>query len=146
MINSIIKLYERDLNRLKDEISSYNEESELWKINKEIKNSGGNLALHLVGNLNHFIGATLGNTGYIRKREKEFNDKNVSKQDIIDQINSVKKILLEILPTLKKEDLSKNYPIEVFGNPMSTEYFLIHLYGHLNYHLGQINYHRRLIE
>jgi len=146
MINSIIKLYERDLNRLKDEISSYNEESELWKINKEIKNSGGNLALHLVGNLNHFIGATLGNTGYIRKREKEFNDKNVSKQDIIDQINSVKKILLEIIPTLKKEDLSNNYPIEVFGNPMSTEYFLIHLYGHLNYHLGQINYHRRLIE
>ena len=99
MTNSIIKLYERDLNRLKDEISSYTEESELWKINKEIKNSGGNLALHLVGNLNHFIGATLGNTGYIRQREREFNDKNVSKQDIIDQINSVKKILLEILPS-----------------------------------------------
>lgn len=146
MTNSIIKLYERDLNRLKDEISSYTEESELWKINKEIKNSGGNLALHLVGNLNHFIGATLGNTGYIRQREREFNDKNVSKHDIIDQINSVKKILLEILPSLKKEDLSKNYPIDVFGSPMSTEYFLIHLYGHLNYHLGQINYHRRLLE
>lgn len=146
MTNSIIKLYERDLNRLKDEISSYTEESELWKINKEIKNSGGNLALHLVGNLNHFIGATLGNTGYIRQREREFNDKNVSKHDIIDQINSVKKILLEILSSLKKEDLSNNYPIDVFGSPMSTEYFLIHLYGHLNYHLGQINYHRRLLE
>jgi len=146
MIDSIIKLYERDLNRLINEISFYTEESTLWKIDKEIKNSGGNLALHLIGNLNHFIGNQLGNTGYVRQRDKEFNDKNVSKQEIIDQINSVKKILLEIIPSLNKEDLSQNYPIEVFGKPMSTEFFIIHLYGHLNYHLGQINYHRRLLQ
>ncbi len=42
--------------------------------------------------------------------------------------------------------LEAEYPILVFDHKTSTEYLLVHLTGHLNYHLGQINYHRRLIE
>ena len=145
MTTSLINLFERDLDKLKEEILAYPDEKTLWKIDANIKNSGGNLALHIVGNLNHFIGALLGNTNYKRQRDKEFNDKNVPRLIIVDKIKDIKSILFEVLSSISKEKLRANYPIEVFRKPMSTEYFLIHLYGHLNYHLGQINYHRRLL-
>jgi uncharacterized damage-inducible protein DinB len=145
MISSLIILYKRELNKLESEISAYSDDTILWKIDNDVKNSGGNLALHLIGNLNHFIGATLGNSGYIRQRNKEFNDKDISRKHIIDQIGELKIILEDTLSSLTQKDLNKTYPIEVFGKPMTTEYFLIHLYGHLTYHLGQINYHRRLL-
>ncbi len=146
MTTSLIILYKRELNRLKDEISAYADDTILWKTDNNIKNSGGNLTLHLIGNLNHFIGATLGNSSYIRQRDKEFNDKDVSRKYILDQIDKLKALLEGVFSSLTQEDLDKKYPIEVFGKPMTTEYFLIHLYGHLNYHLGQINYHRRLLD
>ncbi len=146
MTTALIILYKRELNRLKDEISAYSDDTILWKIDKDLKNSGGNLALHLIGNLNHFIGATLGDSGYIRQREKEFNDKNIPSEQITDQIDELKIILESVFSSLTQKDLDKKYPIEVFGKPMITEYFLLHLYGHLNYHLGQINYHRRLLD
>ncbi len=146
MTTSLLIPYKRELNRLKDEISSYSNDTILWKVDKGFKNSGGNLALHLIGNLNHFIGATLGGSGYIRQREKEFNDKNIPREQITDQIDELKIILESVFSSLTQKDLDKKYPIEVFGKPMTTEYFLIHLYGHLNYHLGQINYHRRLLD
>jgi len=146
MTTSLIILYKRELNRLKNEISAYSDDAILWKVDNDIKNSGGNLAIHLIGNLNHFIGATLGNSGYIRKRDKEFSDKNVSRKSIIEQVNELKVTLESIFSSLSHEDLDETYPINVFGKEMTTEYFLIHLYGHLNYHLGQINYHRRLLD
>jgi len=146
MKTSLINLFIRDLNRLSDEISAYPDEYILWEVDADIKNSGGNLAIHIVGNLNHFIGTVLGNTNYIRQRDKEFNDKNVPRHVILDQIKDVKSILIDVLSSLTQKKLSTNYPIDVFGESMSTEYFLIHLYGHLNYHLGQINYHRRLLK
>jgi len=145
MTTSLIELFIRDLNKLNDEILAYPDEYSLWEVDAKIKNSGGNLAIHIIGNLNHFIGAHLGSTNYIRQRDKEFNDKNVPRELIIDHIKDIKNILNDVLSSLNNEALSRNYPIEVFGKPMSTEYFLIHLYGHLNYHLGQINYHRRLL-
>lgn len=146
MTTSLTILFKRELNRLKNEISAYSDDMNLWKVDNDIINSGGNLALHLIGNLNHFIGATLGNSSYIRQRDSEFNDKSVTRTEIIDQIDELKVTLENVLSTLKKGDLMKNFPIDVFGKPMTTEYFLIHLYGHLNYHLGQINYHRRLLD
>lgn len=145
MTTSLIELFIRDLNKLNDEILAYPDEYSLWEVDASIKNSGGNLAIHIIGNLNHFIGAHLGSTNYIRQRDKEFNDKNVPRELIVDHIKDIKNILNDVLSSLNNEVLSRNYPIEVFGKPMSTEYFLIHLYGHLNYHLGQINYHRRLL-
>ena len=145
MTTSLIELFIRDLNKLNDEILAYPDEYSLWEVDASIKNSGGNLAIHIIGNLNHFIGAHIGSTNYIRQRDKEFNDKNVPRELIVDHIKDIKNILIDVLSSLNNEVLSRNYPIEVFGKPMSTEYFLIHLYGHLNYHLGQINYNRRLL-
>lgn len=142
---SLKSLYTRDLNKLKTEIESYQNEQSLWKIDKDILNSGGNLCLHLVGNLRHFFGAILGNSGYIRNREEEFSLKNIPKSELLQQIEETLKDVISTLDQLSEEDLAKEYPIEPLGYTMTTEYFLIHLFGHLSYHLGQINYHRRLL-
>ncbi|MDF1672132.1 MAG: DUF1572 family protein [Vicingaceae bacterium] len=144
MTKSLTQLFERDLEALKNEINSYSNENNLWITNSNINNSGGNLCLHLIGNLNHFIGDALGNTGYIRQRELEFSAKNIPVAEMSKQIDDVKGVVKQIISGLSQEDLNSAFPIEVFGHEMTTEFFLLHLSTHLNYHLGQINYHRRL--
>lgn len=141
----LVELYERDLEKLKEEIGQYRDETDLWKTKEGISNSGGNLCLHLTGNLNHFFGAVLGNNGYVRDRDAEFANKNASRGDMLADIDATRHVVLSTLAQLTEEDFDKPYPIEVFGQPMTTGYFLTHLTTHFNYHLGQINYHRRLV-
>ena len=146
MLNKIlIDLYERDLDKLKTEIEGYPNEADIWKTADGISNSAGNLCLHIVGNLQHFFGEVLGDTGYVRDRDSEFANKNVARDEMLATIDSTKTVVVEVLDKLTDEDFAKTYPIEVFGSPMTTGYFLTHLATHLNYHLGQINYHRRLL-
>jgi len=144
MIGSLVSLFNRDIDRLKAEISAFDGKS-LWVIEGEINNSAGNLAIHLCGNLQHFIGATLGNSGYIRDRKHEFQTKDLPLDTLLDEIELTKSVVNTTLKELNTQSLNEAYPIEVFGKPMTKEYFLIHLHSHLNYHLGQINYLRRLI-
>jgi len=143
---TLIQLFERDLSKLIQELEAYNIESNMWLSKDSINNSAGNLALHIVGNLNAFIGAEIGNTGYIRQRELEFSLKDVPRSEIIAQIMDTQIMIKETLTKVTDEDLQKEYPKVVFKATMATEYFLIHLSTHLTYHLGQINYHRRLLE
>jgi hypothetical protein len=100
-------IFERDLNKLKEEINLYKEESNLWKIEKNISNSAGNLALHLIGNLNHFIGAVLGNTGYVRERDKEFSAVNIPRELIIQNIDTTIIMVKNVLLNLSEEALNQ---------------------------------------
>lgn len=143
---SLRSLYSRDLNKLKAEIEAYQNEENLWKTDKNIANSAGNLTLHLVGNLNHFLGTHLGNTGYVRQRDLEFSLKDIPKEELIEKVTATATMIDSVLSQLSDEDLKKEYPLVVFENAMTTDYFLIHLLAHLDYHLGQINYHRRLLD
>jgi len=143
VLNSLMK---RDLQKLKTEIESYKQESNLWRIEKNIANSAGNLCLHLIGNLNTYIGATLGQSGYIRNRDAEFYLKDIPRTELIQMIEDTLKMIDHVLPKLKPDQLEREYPIIVLKEPTSTEFFLVHLATHLTYHLGQINYHRRLID
>lgn len=146
MKTSIIHFFERDLTALKAEISLYKDENNLWITTEHIANSGGNLALHLIGNLNHFIGATLGNTGYIRKRDKEFSDKNIPREKLLSEIDKVLSIVKNTINNLSEEDLAKEFPLKKHNETVLTGAMLLHLIAHLSYHLGQINYHRRFVE
>ncbi|NMH86114.1 DinB family protein [Flavivirga algicola] len=146
LTTTLIKIFIRDLNKLKTEIKAYKTEENLWLLNKDITNSAGNLCLHIVGNLNHFIGATLGNTGYVRQRDLEFSHKDILRTTLLKQVDDTIQMVEDVLTKLLDENLEKEYPIVVFKGPMSTEYFLVHLATHLSYHLGQINYHRRLLD
>ena len=153
MIDTLTQLFLRDLDKLKTEITSFKDEKKIWEISGDtrlsggqVKNSAGNLCLHLCGNLQHFIGAVLGNSGYIRNREAEFSRKNVPLKEFVDEIELTAKVVENTLNELDEEILQKTFPINVFGYEMTTGYFLTHLTTHLNYHLGQINYHRRLLD
>ncbi|MEP0365417.1 MAG: DUF1572 family protein [Cyclobacteriaceae bacterium] len=146
LLETLTALFERDLGRLKTEISSYQGEEALWSVDKEIANSGGNLAMHLVGNLKAFVGAELGGTGYVRDREFEFAGKGLSKSQLVSEIEETIEIVSTTLKKLGAEDLKKDFPVVVFGKKTSTEYMLVHLATHLAYHLGQVNYHRRLLD
>ena len=147
MLTETLKtLFNRDLNKLKSEIKSYKNEANLWIIDKSIANSAGNLCLHLIGNLNTYIGATLGGSNYIRNREMEFSLKDVPKQKLINMIEATIIVVNETLDKITEEQLNSEYPMLVFQEKTSTEFFLAHLTTHLAYHLGQINYHRRLLD
>ena len=118
----------------------------MWVIAREISNSGGNLCLHICGNLQHYIGQMLGNSGYIRQRDNEFSDKNVPVTELTALIDTTKKVVIDTIAKLSPEDMKKRDPKEFYIRDMDIGHFLIHIYGHLTYHLGQINYHRRLLD
>lgn len=146
LIETLKSLFDRDLNKLKLEIESYQNESQIWAIDKNISNSAGNLCLHLIGNINTYIGAELGKTGYVRDRPLEFSLKNVPRLELINKINETILVVNNTLNSLTEADLQKTYPQIVFEKEMTTGFFLVHLSTHLAYHLGQINYHRRLLD
>jgi Protein of unknown function (DUF1572) len=145
MIQPYLEFFLRDLNKVKEEISLYRNENDLWTVKDEIQNSAGTLTLHLIGNIKHFIGAQIGFTGYLRNRDQEFSDRNISREKLISEVDEVISIVKKILPTIKDEDFSKEFPVEMYGAKRTTGYIMLSLSTHFCYHLGQINYHRRLL-
>ncbi|MBK8944540.1 MAG: DinB family protein [Ignavibacteriae bacterium] len=141
--DNLIKIFERDLEKLISEIQLFEIEENLWIVMGDIKNSAGNLALHLCGNLKHFIGFRLGGFEYTRERDKEFSLKNISKNEIIQNINETKKIVLQTLNDFDESRFSEIYTEKISLGDVEIGHFLLHLITHLNYHLGQINYLRR---
>ncbi|WP_237563123.1 DinB family protein [Algoriphagus kandeliae] len=146
MVESIEILFSRDLVRLENELRSFRSPNNLWKIEGEISNSAGNLAIHLIGNLRAFICHEMGGFDYVRDRDREFAAKDIPLEDILNEIQLLKKQLSASINQLDEGLLNEIYPVEKFGKPMTYGYFLLHLYGHFNYHLGQINYCRRLLD
>ena len=147
MLTETLKsLLNSDLLKLKSEIGLYQDEKNLWLTDKAITNSAGNLCLHLVGNLNTYIGKEIGKTNYVRNRELEFSLKDVPRTELLQKVDDTMQVVQDALNKMKAEDLSKEYPMLVFDKKTTTEYFLVHLIAHLGYHLGQINYHRRLLD
>lgn len=146
LTQTLKKILLRDLTKLKQEIGLYSTDAALWKIDKNIANSAGNLCLHLVGNLNAYIGAELGKSGYIRQRDLEFSLKDIPKQELIQKIEETILVVERVLSSFPEEKLQEEFPLVVLAEKTSNEYFLVHLTAHLSYHLGQVNYHRRLLE
>lgn len=145
LIEHISTLFDRDLQRLHTEIEAFPSESDLWRVSGAVTNSAGNLCLHLCGNLEHFIGGVLGGSGYVRDREHEFAAKNIPRAELLSEVGRTREALTKALGAMSDEDLGRTFPLKVFGEDMPTAYFLLHLEGHLNYHLGQVNYLRRML-
>ena len=145
-MEALIKIFTRDLDKLKLEVDSFEYDKNLWETKGDIQNSAGNLCLHLVGNLNHFIGNIIGGTGYVRNRKAEFENKPIDRDDLLKMIDETRQTVTSSLQKFELTKLKTIYPIQVFNEEMSYEFFLIHLATHLNYHLGQINYLRRILE
>lgn len=146
MVTELTKLFARDIDRLRNEIAAFGPEDHLWQTSGGVKNAAGNLGLHLAGNLSSYIGHTLGHHPYQRDREAEFATRNLPRPELLARIAAAREVVLDSLGRLTPEDLAKPYPEEVLGYPMTTGYFLLHLLAHLSYHLGQVNYLRRILD
>lgn len=139
------QLFLRDLDRLRAAMEAYADETLLWKLDGTISNTAGNLCLHLCGNLRHFVGQALGGTGYTRDREREFAARGLPLAELLHEVDLARSAVDRTFAALSAEQLNGTYPLRVLDREWGTEEFLLHLYGHLNYHLGQIDYHRRIL-
>ena len=145
MVNDLARLFARDLNKVAKQIQSFEEEPQLWMVLPGIANTAGNLVLHLEGNLREYVGRQLGGIEYTRNRPSEFENVPVPASDLLQRIEHLAAIVPKVIQSLQEPQLSAMYPENVLGSEMTTHFFLIHLHGHLNYHLGQIDYLRRIL-
>lgn len=140
------KFYYRELNSLKVELQAFESEEALWQTMPGIKNSAGNISLHIIGNLQHFIGHVLGKSSYMRDRDAEFTLQHVPLTKILKDIEETAQMIDKVLPALKDADLKMEFPIKLNNQTYLTEDFLQHLLIHLSYHLGQVTYLRRILQ
>ena len=147
MLNSILaEFYERDLRKLIEEVNLFRNEENLWRTHGSVKNSSGNLVLHIIGGLNHLIGATLAHTGYVRDRDQEFIRKGVERKVLVAQLEELIPMINETVNALTSKEMEADFPIFFDKPKTSVSYVLVQLALHLNYHLGQVNYLRRILE
>ncbi len=138
--------FNKYLTGLRKEISLYKNEHDLWKLTPGLNNTPANLAMHLCGNLKHNIGAVMGNSGYVRNRDLEFSVKDVSRDAILAEIDSTTETVVSILESLAPKDYTKAFPEASHGEEQNYIDALVRLAFHCAYHVGQINYHRRILE
>lgn len=146
MIDTFKTTIARDLDKLKTELQSYSDEQKIWIVDTGISNSAGNLCLHLLGNLNHFIGAVLGNTGYVRNRDLEFTQQDIPRNELLRRIDDTVGSVKNTFDKMNDASLDKDYPLVFNEQQLTTGQMLVNIVTHFNYHLGQINYHRRLLD
>ena len=143
--SNLAELYRRDLARLIQQIEAFPEDETLWRTLPGITNSAGNLVLHLEGNLREYIGRQLGRVSYNRNRPLEFSSKGLQREELVHRVEDLRRLIPSVIESLSAEELDKDYPEIVLEKALSTRAFLTHLYGHLNWHVGQIDYLRRAL-
>jgi uncharacterized damage-inducible protein DinB len=143
--NELASLFRRDLARLSKQIDAFTNDDALWQTVPGVLNAAGNLALHIEGNLREFVGRQLGNLPYQRNRALEFSAKGLSRDELGARLVELRQSIPAVIAELSEEQLEREYPEVVLEAPMTTREFLIHLYGHLNWHLGQVDYLRRIL-
>lgn len=147
MLSTILAgFYERDLRKLIEEVHLFEKEENLWKTPGSVKNSAGNLALHITGGLNFLIGTTLAHTGYVRNRDLEFTSKGVKRKDLVAGLEQLIPMITTTLQRITPEEMEGEFPILFDDANNPVQYVLVQLLAHLNYHRGQVNYLRRIIE
>jgi uncharacterized damage-inducible protein DinB len=142
--DAIGSILERDLRALRREVEAYADEVDLWRVLPGTTNSAGTLVLHLAGNLQHFFGARLGRTGYVRDRPAEFS-RRVERAELLREIEAAQAAVSAGLASLTASQITAEFPEAVADTRLTTGEYLVHLVTHLAYHLGQIDYHRRAV-
>jgi uncharacterized damage-inducible protein DinB len=145
MTSDLAPLFRRDLARLSQQVEAFPNDEALWQTLPGVTNAAGNLALHIEGNLREYIGRQLGKLPYKRNRELEFSTKGMSRRELGTRIAELRRSIPEVIEHLSSEQLDTEYPGVVLEIATSTRQLLIHLHGHLNWHLGQIDYLRRVL-
>jgi hypothetical protein len=145
LATELAALFTRDLTRLAQQLRAFPDEASLWQTPPGVVNAAGNLALHLEGNLREYVGRQLGQLPYQRQRPLEFSRRDVPAAELAARVDELRTLIPSVVGALPAATLDAPFPEAVFGAPLSSRQFLIHLLGHLNYHLGQMDYVRRVV-
>lgn len=145
MLGAVAAILDRDLQALAREVGAYPDETGLWLTPEGINNSAGTLVLHLTGNIQHYMGAQLGGTGYVRDRTREFSARGVPREALLGQIAAARAAVRAAADRATGPRLDDDYPEAVGGVRVSMGDLLAHLVSHAGYHLGQVDYHRRVV-
>lgn len=135
----------RDLDGMMAELEGYPDEAGIWSLPPGFVNSTGTLALHAAGNLRHFVGAILGATGYVRDRDREFSARDLSRSELIRELETAKREVAVVLAALDPARADEMFPITIRDHRPTVLRMLVHLTSHLAWHLGQADYHRRVV-
>ena len=145
LVRYVAAILDRDLQALCREVEAYPGRHQLWQTVPGMTNTAGTLVLHLAGNLRHFIGARLGGTGYVRDRTEEFSRRDVSRRDLLEEIEITRAEVARTLSKLDDRSLPVEFPEIIADSRVDTREYLLHLLTHFAYHLGQIDVHRRIV-
>jgi hypothetical protein len=145
MIQEVKAIMLRDLASLRQELEGYPDDASLWRVLPGTANPGGNLILHLAGNLRFFLGAQMGGIAYVRDRDREFTARNLSRRELLPELDAAVKAVDAALGSLDADILDREFPVLMGGRRLSVHQMLVTLVAHLGYHLGQVNYHRRVV-
>jgi uncharacterized damage-inducible protein DinB len=137
--------FQREIRSLRRELDAYPDDASVWATPPGIKNSAGNLFLHLAGGLQHFIGGKLGGTGYVRDRDAEFSKRGASRAEIARELDAAAAAVDAGFSKATDAVFASPFPQQIDGNTFTTTDWITHLLVHLGYHLGQIDYHRRIV-
>ena len=135
----------RELEGFKRELATFADDESVWTTLPGVTNSAGNLALHVAGNLQYFIGTVLGHSGYVRNRELEFGQRSGPRENIYAELDKAIAVVRKVLPEISDASLDRDFPEAVMGAKLRTGTFLVHLCSHAAFHLGQAGYLRRIL-
>ncbi len=145
LVRSLAAIFDRDFGTLTREVEAYPDERQLWQEVAGMPNTAGTLVLHLAGNLRHYVGAKLGHTGYVRDRPAEFSRQGVSRADLLQEIQAARADVAGTLASLDDRSLPVEFPEVIADLHVETAEYLLHLLTHFDYHLGQLDTHRRIV-
>lgn len=145
LVDAVCAILDRDLQALAREVQAYPDDASLWQLPEGVLNSTGTLVLHLTGNIQHYVGARLGGTGYVRDRAAEFAARDVPRATLLRQIEAASAAVRVAADKLDDDTLRADFPEVVAGMRVAVGEYLIHLVSHFDYHLGQVDYHRRMV-
>jgi hypothetical protein len=145
LLENLQTIYLREVTTLQREIELYPDEESVWKELPGLPNSAGNLILHVAGSLQHFFGATLGNTLYVRDREAEFTKRDIPRSKLKKELEAARAGIKAGFAKLTEARLGQPFPVKFSDAELSTQLTLLQFLSHLAYHLGQIDYHRRAV-
>lgn len=143
--SSLRMLLTRDLRAVRRELEAYPDDASVWRVVPGLPNTAGTLALHVAGNLRHFVGATLGRDGFVRDREAEFARRDVPRRELLAGIDAAIAAVDRALVAVDDSLLGRPWPEPVAQRTVGARDFAVHLVAHLAYHLGQMDYHRRMV-
>ncbi len=145
LVTAVAAILDRDLQALAREVAAYPDEEALWRTPPGVANSAGTLVLHLTGNIRHFMGAKLGGSDFVRDRAREFADRDVPRAELLGRIEAARAAVRAAAERTGDERQEEDYPEAVAGVRVAVADLLVHLVSHLGYHLGQVDYHRRVV-